>query len=149
MFSGEYCCKMDEKGRFPLPQPFRDQFEEGVSAEKAKSSIFLKGQEKCLMLYSLRDWQRILEKTRERLDEDQSRLFMHFVVSEAVESELDRAGRILIPKRLREYAGIEGEVVVLGLYDRVELWSMEEWKGYLSRTEEKHETAMSKFLSIM
>ncbi|MBI2877429.1 MAG: division/cell wall cluster transcriptional repressor MraZ [Candidatus Tectomicrobia bacterium] len=149
MFAGEYCCKLDDKGRFPLPQPFRDQCEEEGSGEKAKTSIFLKGQEKCLLLYSLRDWNRILEKTRQRLDEDQSRLFMHFVVSEAVESEVDRAGRILIPKRLREYAGIEGEVVVLGLYERIELWSTEEWKHYLVRTEEKYETALSKFLNIL
>ena len=146
MFAGEYRCRLDEKGRFPIPQPLREQLEGEV---RERAAIFLKGQEKCLWMYGVGAWRKILEKTKERLDEDQSRLFMHFVVSEAVESEVDRAGRILIPKKLREYAGLEGEIVVLGLYDRIEVWAAQEWEVYLARMEEKYETALSKFLNIL
>lgn len=151
MFSGEYYCKLDEKGRFPLPQPFRDQLEAEAPGENSRSMIFLKGQECSLWLYGLDKWREILERTRERLDEDQSRLFMHFVVSDASESELDKSGRVLIPKKLREYAHIEaeGEVVVIGLYDRMEVWASGEWKHYLTQVEEKYETALSKILNVM
>lgn len=146
MFAGEYRCRLDEKGRFPIPQPLREPLE-GENRERA--AIFLKGQEKCLWMYGMGAWRKILEKTKERLDEDQSRLFMHFVVSEAAESEVDRAGRILIPKKMREYANLEGEIVVLGLFDRVEVWAVQEWEAYLSRMEEKYETALSKFLNLL
>jgi len=148
MFAGEYRCRLDEKGRFPIPQPLRERLE-GEAKEKTRTAIFFKGQDRCVWMYGISTWRQILEKTKERLDEDQSRLFMHFVVSEAVESEVDRAGRILIPKKLREYASLEGEVVVLGLYDRIEVWAVPEWEVYLARMEEKYETALSKFLNIL
>ena len=151
MFAGEYYCKLDEKGRFPLPQPFRDQLDADDQGNGGRSIVFLKGQERSLWMYGITRWKEILERTRERLDEDQSRLFMHFVVSDAAESELDKAGRVLIPKKLREYAHIatEEEVTVIGLYDRVEVWTTGEWKQYLTQVEEKYETALSKILNVM
>jgi MraZ protein len=148
MFAGEYRCRLDEKGRFPIPQPLREELH-NEGPEKAKAIVLLKGQERCLWLFGVYAWRRILDRIREQLDEDQSRLFMHFVVSEAVEGEIDRVGRILVPKKLREYAALENEVVVLGLYDRIEVWSLQEWEAYLTRVEEKYETALSKFLNIL
>ena len=99
MFAGEYLCKVDEKGRFIVPSPIREQIESGGQAV-----VFLKGPEQSLLIYSTKEWQQVLERTKTSLDEDQSRLFMHFVVSEAGTSELDKAGRILIPGRLRKMA---------------------------------------------
>ena len=148
MFAGEYSCRLDEKGRFPVPQVLREELEQG-NPDKSKAVVFLKGQEKCLWIYEDSKWKTILEGIKESLDEDQSRLFMHFIVSEAMESELDRVGRILIPKKLREHADIEGEVIVLGLYERIEIWALHDWKIYLTSVEEKYETALSKFLNVL
>ena len=97
MFAGEYLCKVDEKGRFIVPSPIREQVE-----SEGQAVVFLKGPEESTLIYSMKEWEKVLERTKTTLDEDQSRLFMHFVVSEAGTSEIDKAGRILIPSRLRK-----------------------------------------------
>ena len=61
----------------------------------------------------------------------------------------DRAGRICVPRRLRELSGIEDEIVVIGMYDRLEIWSQEEWNSYLARMEEKYETSLNKILNVL
>ncbi|HSN03797.1 MAG TPA: MraZ N-terminal domain-containing protein, partial [Nitrospira sp.] len=76
MFAGEYLCKVDEKGRFIVPSPIREQIE-----ADGQAVTFLKGPEQSLLIYSLKEWEKVLDRTKTTLDEDQSRLFMHFVVS--------------------------------------------------------------------
>jgi hypothetical protein len=73
--------------------------------DQIKSVMFVRGQTECLWLYSLQDWEHKLARERETLDDDKSRLFMHFIVSETTASEIDRSGRICVPRRLRELAG--------------------------------------------
>ena len=97
MFAGEYLCKVDEKGRFIVPSPIREQVD-----SEGQAVVFLKGPEESILIYSMKEWEKVLERTKTTLDEEQSRLFMHFVVSEAGTSELDKAGRILIPGKLRK-----------------------------------------------
>jgi MraZ protein len=146
MFAGEYLCKLDEKGRFILPSPVREQLE-----TEGNGVVFLKGPEPSLWIYSAQEWERVLERTKLKLDEDQSRLFMHFVVSEAGISDLDKTGRILIPGRLRKMIPVEEEqeVVLIGLYNRLELWNPSEWRRYLSRTEDKYEQNLGKILNLL
>ena len=72
---------------------------------------------------------------RETLDDDKSRLFMHLIVSETTASEIDRSGRICVPRRLRELAGIDDEIIVISMYDRLEIWSLEEWNSSLACTD--------------
>ena len=62
---------------------------------------------------------------------------------------IDKNGRVSIPKRLRDYSEVESEVVLIGLYERIELWSPSRWEAYLSRLEERHEMALGKILSIL
>lgn len=87
--------------------------------------MFLKGPEQSLLLYSTKEWEKVLERTQTSLDEDQSRLFMHFVVSEAGSSDIDKTGRILIPGRLRKLVPVDEdqEVILVGLYHRMEIWN--------------------------
>jgi MraZ protein len=146
MFAGEYLCKVDEKGRFIVPSPIREQIESGGQAV-----VFLKGPEQSLLIYSTTEWERVLERTKTSLDEDQSRLFMHFVVSEAGTSELDKAGRILIPGRLRKLVPVDEdqEVILVGLYHRMELWNPSEWRRYIARTEDRYEQNMSKIMNLL
>ena len=148
MFAGEFRCKLDDKGRFFIPSSIRELLDKG-KPDQTKSVMFVRGQTECLWLYALQDWEHKLARARETLDDDQSRLFMHFIVSETMGSEIDRSGRICVPRRLRELSGIEEEIVVIGMYDRLELWSQEEWNSYLARMEEKYETSLNKILNVL
>jgi transcriptional regulator MraZ len=146
MFAGEYLCKVDEKGRFLVPSPIRERLE-----AEGNGVIFLKGPEQSLWMYSTAEWEKVLERTRTKLDEDQSRLFMHFVVSEAGTSDVDKTGRILIPGRLRKNVPVddEQEIILIGLYTRLEVWNPSEWRRYVSRTEDKYEQNLSKILNLL
>jgi transcriptional regulator MraZ len=148
VFAGEFRCKLDDKGRFFIPSSIRELLDKG-KPDQTKSVMFVRGQTECLWLYALQDWEHKLARARESLDDDQSRLFMHFIVSETMGSEIDRSGRICVPRRLRELSGIEEEIVVIGMYDRLELWSLEEWNSYLARMEEKYETSLNKILNVL
>lgn len=148
MFAGEFRCKLDEKGRFFIPSSIRELFDKGKPSPTT-NVIFVRGQTECLWLYSFTDWEQKLSRAKETLDDDQSRLFMHFIVSETTSSEIDRSGRICVPRRLRELSGIEDEIVVIGMYDRMEIWSTEEWNSYLARMEEKYETSLNKILNVL
>jgi MraZ protein len=146
MFAGEYLCKLDEKGRFIVPSPIREELE-----SDGQGVVFLKGPEQALLAYSVKEWERVLERTKAKLDEDQSRLFMHFVVSEAGTSELDKAGRVLIPGKLRKQIPVEDdqEVILVGLYNRLEIWNPSEWRRFVSRSEEQYEQQLNKILNLL
>ena len=103
------------------------------------------------MSSSSTEWVKVLERTKAKLDEDQSRLFMHFVVSEAGTSDVDKAGRVLIPGRLRKVVQVdeEQEIVLVGLYHRMEVWNPAEWRRYVSKTEDKYEQNLSKILNLL
>ena len=146
MFAGEYLCKVDEKGRFIVPSPIREQIE-----ADGQAVTFLKGPEQSLLIYSLKEWEKVLDRTKTTLDEDQSRLFMHFVVSEAGTSEIDKTGRILIPGRLRKLIPLDEdlEIILVGMYHRLEGWNPSEWRRYIARTEDRYEQNMSKIQNLL
>ena len=146
MFAGQYPCKLDEKGRFLVPSPIRELLE-----AQGQSVVFLKGQDLPLSAYSLVEWQKVLERAKDTFDEDQSRLFMHYVVAEAASSDMDKAGRILIPGRLRKVVPIDEdqEIVVVGMYQRLEIWNPSDWRRYIMRNEEKFEQNLGKLLNLL
>lgn len=146
MFAGEYLCKVDEKGRFLVPSPIREALEsEGTGV------VFLKAPEQSLWLYSTSEWEKVLERTKSKLDDDQSRLFMHFVVNEAGTSEVDKTGRVLIPGRLRKMIPVDEdqEIILVGLYHRMEIWNPAEWRRYLAKTEDKYEQQLNRILNLL
>jgi MraZ protein len=146
MFAGEYLCKLDEKGRFIVPSPIREQIE-----ADGETVMFLKGPEQSLLIYSTKEWEKVLERTRTSLDEDQSRLFMHFVVSEAGSSDIDKTGRVLIPSRLRKLVPVDEdqEIILVGLYHRMEIWNPSDWRRYIARTEDRYEQNMAKIQNLL
>jgi len=146
MFAGEYLCKVDEKGRFIVPSPIREQIE-----AEGQAVMFLKGPEQSLLVYSMKEWAQVLERTKASLDEDQSRLFMHAIVSEAGTSDIDKTGRILIPGRLRKLVPVDEdqEIILVGLYHRMEVWNPSEWRRYIARTEDRYEQNMSKIVNLL
>lgn len=146
MFAGEYLCKVDEKGRFLVPSPIRERLE-----AEGSQVMFLKGTEQSLWVYSVKEWEKVLERTKTQLDEDQSRLFMHHIVSEAGTSEIDKAGRVLIPGRLRKLIPVDEdqEVILVGLYHRMEVWNPSQWRRYLAKTEDWYEENLAKIHNLL
>lgn len=146
MFAGQYHCKLDEKGRFIVPSPIREQLE-----SQGSSIIFLKGQDLPLSAYSIDEWTKLLARAKENFDEDQSRLFMHFIVSEASPAEMDKAGRVLIPGKLRKVIPVDDdqEVILVGMYHKLEVWNPSEWRRYLLKNEEKFEQNFGKMSNFL
>jgi MraZ protein len=148
MFAGEFSCKLDDKGRFAVPASLRDRFALPGNAAVRKAVLVKSQQESCLWLFPLPHWQALLELQQQRLSEGESRLFMHYMVSDVLDLEIDRASRLLIPRKMREDAGIGEDIVLLGMYDRLEVWSSSAWQQHLSQLEEEHELSLGKVLHM-
>ena len=123
MFMGEYNHTIDAKGRLIVPSKFREQL--------GNEFVVTKGLDGCLFVYSNEEWQLIEERFREKpLTSKDARKFMRFFFAGATSCEVDKQGRILIPANLREYAGIDKDVVSVGVLSRVEIWSKDRWMDY-------------------
>ena len=143
---GQYHCKLDEKGRFILPTPIREQL-----ASEGERMIFIKAQDRPLSAYSVQEWEKILGRAKAEFDEDQSRLFMHDVASEAASSEIDKTGRILIPGRLRKEIPLDEdlEIVLVGMYHRLEIWNPSDWRRYLLKYDDRLEENLGKMHNLL
>ena len=148
MFAGEFPCKLDEKGRFAMPASLRERFALPANPDVKKAVLVKSHQEPCLWLFTVKHWDDLLEWQRQRLTERESRLFMHYMVSDFSEVEIDRASRVLVPRKLREYARIGEDAMLVGLYDRLEIWGRDIWLTHLSQLEEEHEMSLSKVLQM-
>lgn len=120
MFLGEYTHTIDDKGRLTIPAKFRGELAAGL--------VVTRGFDQNLMIFPLDGWAELAEQilTRPLSDED-VRAFRRRVFSGAVDLSPDRQGRIILPPYLREFAGINGEVVVSGNYNYIEIWNSESW----------------------
>jgi MraZ protein len=148
MFAGEFHAHAEAGGLFRLPPIFLAAFPPPESAV-GRQVVVLKSLDRSLWLYQAQGWDAKLDATREQLTAEQSRLLMHYVVAESAPVELDPHGRLAIPKALRTYAEITTEVVLVGLYDRIELWSPVCWLAYLAGLEERHEMDLGKILDLL
>lgn len=129
MFIGEYRHSIDEKGRLIIPAKFRQ--------ELGETFVITRGLERCLFVYPLSEW-RILESKLKNLPftKKDARAFTRFFFSGAIDCELDKQGRVTITSVLREYATIQKECVIIGVSNRVEVWSKDVWEQYVSESEE-------------
>ena len=148
MFAGEFHAHAEAGGLFRLPPIFLAAFPPPEAAV-GRQVVVLKSLDQSLWLYQAQGWDAKLDVTREQLTAEQSRLLMHYVVAESVLAELDPQGRLTIPKALRTYAEITTDVVLIGLYDRIEVWSPVCWLAYLAGLEERHEIALGKILDLL
>jgi MraZ protein len=129
MFMGEYHHSIDNKGRMIVPSKFREELGEVF--------IITRGLDQCLFGYPLKEWALIEDKLKGLpLTKKDARAFTRFFFSGATESELDKQGRINIPAPLLQYAKLEKECVVLGVSNRIEIWSKQIWEDYFSESEE-------------
>ena len=120
MFMGEYNHTIDAKGRLIIPSKFRELLGEEF--------VLTKGLDGCLSIYPMDEWKAFEEKLRALpLTNKNARTFTRFFVAGATNCELDKQGRILVPQTLREFAGLEKDVVLTGNLNRIEVWSKEKW----------------------
>ncbi len=122
MFMGEYNHTVDEKGRLIVPSKFREQL--------GDEFVVTKGLDGCLFIYPEDEWDRIEEKFREvPLTTQDARKFARFFFAGAATCEIDKQGRILLPQVLRAHANITKDAVLVGVLNRVEIWSRERWES--------------------
>ncbi|MEX0935182.1 MAG: division/cell wall cluster transcriptional repressor MraZ [Candidatus Paceibacterota bacterium] len=128
MLIGEYTHTLDDKKRISLPAKFR--------RELGKTVVLTRGLDNCLFLYSLSRWEQISEKlTQLSFGQSDSRNLNRFMLSGAVEANVDSSGRILIPDVLKEFASLEDKVILAGVGNRVEVWNTESWEECKERIE--------------
>jgi MraZ protein len=137
MFMGQFQHCLDQKGRLIIPSKFRELL--------GQSFVLTKGLDACLFVYPKDEWV-VLEQKLKTLPFTQkdARAFIRFFFAGAVEAEMDKQGRILIPPQLREHAHIDKDAVIIGVSNRVEIWSQEQWDSYSAEAAVSYEDIAEK-----
>ncbi|WP_102347036.1 division/cell wall cluster transcriptional repressor MraZ [Bacillus sp. Marseille-P3661] len=129
MFMGEYHHNIDQKGRMIIPAKFRDLL--------GDSFVLTRGLDQCLFGYPHEEWKALENKLKTLpFTKKDARAFTRFFFSGATECEVDKQGRVNIAPPLRDYAKLDKECVVIGVSNRFEIWSLENWETYFAASEE-------------
>lgn len=124
-FSGKYYYTVDTKGRIIIPAPFRE-----IITSNYSSKLYITNApfDNCLYIYPMEEWNKLQDQVRTKPRSDEAiRFFLRRVIASAVEIEMDKQGRVLVPAALREDASINSNVVMAGQIERIELWDRNEW----------------------
>lgn len=141
MLIGQYEHTIDSKKRLALPAKFRGELGEKV--------IITRGVESCLAVYTLEEWKVFSDKLSSlTLSQPEARSFSRMMLSGAMEVSLDKLGRILVPDYLKKYAGLEKNVTICGLSNRLEIWDSAKWNVYKENAEKGVEEVVSKLGSL-
>jgi MraZ protein len=125
VFLGTHTPKLDDKGRLILPAKFREPLGDGI--------VMTKGQERCVVIWPNERFQDYAESLRERSQNNEKvRAFTRVFFSSAFDDSADKQGRVTIPAPLREWAGLDRELVVVGADTRIEIWDIVAWNQYLA-----------------
>ena len=127
MFMGEYRHTIDEKGRLTIPSKVRSLLGEDF--------IVTRGLDNCLFIYPKDEWIQIIEKYKSLPNTKDARNFMRFFLSGATSLEFDKAGRINLPSPLIEFAALKKDCVIIGVNERLEVWSQERWQQFINDNE--------------
>lgn len=128
MFIGEYHHAIDSKKRLSLPVKFRKDLGEKV--------IITKGFEKCLVVHTLKEWEEISNKLGSLpVSQFEARAYARIVLGGAIEAEIDKLGRVLLPDYLLKYADLKRKAIICGLSNRIEIWDEEKWNSYRKKIE--------------
>lgn len=131
VFMGEYQHALDSKGRLFIPARLREELGERF--------IMTRGLDRCLFAYPISEWATLEQKLKELpFTRSETRAFVRFFFAGATECEPDKQGRVLIPPSLRGYAGIEKETAIIGVSNRVEIWSLSEWESYSANVRDNY-----------
>ncbi|MDA0244899.1 MAG: division/cell wall cluster transcriptional repressor MraZ [Chloroflexi bacterium] len=141
MFLGEYTHTIDDKGRLTIPAKFRGDLAAGL--------VVTRGFDRNLMVYPLDEWQKLAQEIMAKpLADSRIRDFRRRVFSSAIDLEPDRQGRILLPPYLREFAAIENDVVIVGMFNYIEIWTSETWTAVRENIENDNDVTRWENLGI-
>ncbi len=130
MFIGQYSHNLDEKGRVAVPIKFRPEL---------KSAVVTKGLDNCLFLYPKKEWDKLAGEIADlSISKSGNRAYSRAMLAGAMEVEFDKQGRIILPEYLRNFAGLNKNVVIAGLYNRLEIWDERKWNDYQKRNEKNY-----------
>jgi MraZ protein len=133
MFIGEYTATIDDKGRISIPAKFRS----GPGALKNKV-VVTRGLDSSLVLYTLDEWKKLAEKLASLpISTANTRAFSRLMLAGAMDCDVDKQGRIILPTYLKEFARINKRLVFAGLFNRIEIWSEDLWATYKTATEKE------------
>ena len=130
MFIGEYSHNIDAKRRLAIPAKFRK--------ELGKQAVITRGLDNCLFVFAEGEWQKLAEKLGALpLGQSNARGFIRLMLAGAMDAALDNLGRILVPDYLKEYASLKKQVVITGVFNRLEIWDEISWREYKGRSEKE------------
>ena len=121
MFMGEYDHTIDVKGRVIIPSKFR----EDLSGE----FVITAGLDGCLFVYPMDEWERFIDELKRLPGSKEVRKLQRYFMAGAAACDMDKQGRVLIPNKLREHGEIEKDVVLVGVINKIEIWSQERWNS--------------------
>jgi len=136
MLTGEYRYSLDDKGRLMIPARVR-------TAIPGSSVVLTRGVDRCLWLFPLDEWRKLSESLigSTSLFQEKARLMQRRIIAPALETEIDRTGRIGIPATLREFAGLRKECIILCIQSYIEIWDEQGYLAYLSENEDRFKEA--------
>ncbi|MBD3246463.1 MAG: division/cell wall cluster transcriptional repressor MraZ [Candidatus Omnitrophica bacterium] len=136
MWYGEYHHTLDGKERFVLPAKFRDK----MKSFSNKTFYLTRGLDSCLFLFHSEVWRQFEERLKGlAFTKQQSRSFNRLYFSGAQEMEIGAQGRLTIPGYLKKYAGIERDIVIVGVSDRIEIWAAQQWNTFFEENQPNFE----------
>ncbi|MBT7553405.1 division/cell wall cluster transcriptional repressor MraZ [bacterium] len=128
MFIGEYNYNLDDKNRLAVPTKFRKFFNDGA--------IITKGLDNCLFIYTKKEWDKLVKRLANLpISQAKSRAFSRLMLAGAMDVNLDKQGRMIMPDYLKAFAGLNKKVILAGLYNRLEVWDEKAWSKYQVTTD--------------
>lgn len=140
MFMGEYHYSIDDKGRLTIPSKLR--------YDLGEKFIVTRGLDNCLFIYPMNEWNNVINKYKELPNTKDARNFMRFFLSGATVCEFDKQGRINIQSPLLNYAKLTKDCVIIGVSERIEVWSKEKWEEFINENEDKLSDIADNLFSI-
>jgi MraZ protein len=143
-FKGSYRYSVDSKGRINIPVKLR----KSIVGESNESFVVTRGFEGCLAVYPYDEWKEV-EKTIRALptSEPHNRFFQRTLLDQATDVELDSQARIVVPRELLQFAGIENDVLIVGVLERIELWNPARYHDYMKSQKESYEDVAQRVLA--
>ncbi|MBT4349524.1 division/cell wall cluster transcriptional repressor MraZ [bacterium] len=128
MFIGEYNYNLDDKNRLAVPTKFRKFFNDGA--------IITKGLDNCLFIYTKKEWDKLVKRLADLpISQAKSRAFSRLMLAGAMDVNVDKQGRMIMPDYLKKFAGLNKKIILAGLYNRLEVWDEKVWNKYQSVTD--------------
>lgn len=142
MFLGRFAHNLDTKGRLAIPARFRASLEDGV--------VLTRGIDRCVTAYPMAVWEELAERIAKLPMTDRSaRQFRRMMFAEAANLTLDRQGRVVLPAELKEFAGIDRDVMVVGVHTSFEIWQPERWQDMQTLVDDESESIASHLADLL